>query len=76
MTRHGPRRLDAQAYQLRPTIPLALSSCNDAPMVTFWRDDSRMHRRTNRQDRAFPISASRQATTGALRLPHQNPKSP
>jgi hypothetical protein len=76
MTRHSPHRLRDQAYQLWPTIPLAVRFRNAAPTVKFWRDESRLPCGISRQDRASPISAPRQPSAGAQRWHHQNPKSP
>jgi hypothetical protein len=76
MIRHGPHRLPAQAYQLRPTIPLAVRIRSTAPLVKIRHDGTRLHCGINRQVRTFAISASRPAASDAHRLPNQNPKSP
>ena len=60
----------------RPAFLLPVRSRNAAPMVKFWRDETRLHRRTNRQDRAFPINARPTVASCSRRLPNQNPKSP
>jgi hypothetical protein len=76
MTRHGSHRLSAQAYQLAPMIPLAVRSRNTAPLVKIRHNGTRLQCGINRQGRAFPVTATRQAPVSALRLRHRNPKSP
>jgi hypothetical protein len=76
MIRHGPHRLPAQAYALRPTIPLAVRIRSTAPLVKIRHDGTQLHCGINRQVRTFAISASHLATVSAPRLPHRNPKSP
>lgn len=76
MIRHGPRRLDAEATPLRPTIPLAVRIGSNVPMAKIRDAGTRQHCGIDRQGRALTIGVSRLTTVSSRRQPHQNPKSP
>jgi hypothetical protein len=76
MIRHGPHGLRAQAYQLRPTVPLAVRIRSTAPRVKIRDDGTQLNCEINHRDRTFPASLSPPAAVSAQRWHHQNPKSP
>jgi hypothetical protein len=76
MIRHGPHGLRAPAYQLRPTIPLAVRTRNAASKAMIWCEVRQRQRGFSPQNPTLPVSASRPAAASAQRWHHQNPKSP
>jgi hypothetical protein len=76
MTRHGPHRLHAQAYQLRLTILLALLIRNSTDPDEIRRDVNRSHPRFTQKKGAEASTVIPVATVSARRLPGKNQKSP
>ena len=76
MTRHGPRRSNVQAYQLRAAISLALHVRYTASMAIIRCEVGQRQRGFSPQNQTLSISVPFPATAGAQLWHRQNPKSP